>query len=335
MENHISELLYHHDCVIVTDFGGFVANYRPSFIHPSHHTITPPSKKLAFNSSLIANDGLLAHHVSKQQGINYSEACSMIKVFRDHCLEVLNKGGKLNLDKIGVLYLDNEKNIQFTADNSINYLRDSFGLGTLHTPVIKTESDPLAITRAFKTDSRKSWWRLLEIAPLAAALAFLLINSQVAEQNINQSQSLNSFNPIDTFRQRIVATIGDKHTNHTVSTPVQPAETPKAAPVETSEVKTAPVTQPEEKTTVQVTAMSNNNSYTPRFYIVAGCFKIADNAENFKNELIAKGYDAEIIGTYKGLQVVSCSAAGNLSDADVALQNVKQSLEPGAWIMKK
>ena len=49
VEKHIGELLYDHNCVIVPDLGGFVANYAPAKIHPTQHTFTPPTKNIVFN----------------------------------------------------------------------------------------------------------------------------------------------------------------------------------------------------------------------------------------------------------------------------------------------
>ena len=42
IEEHISELLFEHDCVIVPDFGGFVCNYAPARIDPVKHLFEPP-----------------------------------------------------------------------------------------------------------------------------------------------------------------------------------------------------------------------------------------------------------------------------------------------------
>ena len=74
VDKHISELLYQHDCVIVPEFGGFVANYCSAKIHPTQHTFTPPSKSIVFNSNLKNNDGLLANHIALAENTNYPEA---------------------------------------------------------------------------------------------------------------------------------------------------------------------------------------------------------------------------------------------------------------------
>ncbi|MEO8149959.1 MAG: SPOR domain-containing protein [Bacteroidia bacterium] len=347
LENQISELLYHHDCVIVADMGGFVANYRPAFMHPAHHTISPPSKKIAFNASLTNNDGLLANHVAAKLNINYTEACNMIREFREDCFAALNKGEQLSLDKIGVLYLDREKNIQFNADNSSNYLLDSFGLGTVHAPVLKREYDKNTIVKAFENKEKKSWWRLLEVIPAAAAIVLLLLNPGSIERKLNSS--LNSFNPLDTFTKPAPSKI--------ISNPIN-----KITPVESLLVKDtlnisidapAPTVTDNTVNVNEITTDNNPNSNTvstekipsalpdanensvSKFYIIAGCFKIEANAENFKSDLIEKGFKADIIGTYKGLQVVSCSVASSRSEAQAELQNIKHTLEAGAWIMKK
>ncbi|MBA3284223.1 MAG: SPOR domain-containing protein, partial [Nitrosopumilus sp.] len=57
IDQHISQLLYHHDCVIVPGFGGFVTNSQPARIHPVQHQFYPPSKSLGFNIHLRRNDG--------------------------------------------------------------------------------------------------------------------------------------------------------------------------------------------------------------------------------------------------------------------------------------
>lgn len=345
LENQISELLYQHDCVIVTDFGGFVTNYRPAFIHPAHHTIAPPSKKIAFNSSLIHNDGLLANHIAAKLNINYADACDMIKNFKEDCFEVLNNGGQLSLDKIGVLYLDREKNIQFNADSNANYLLDSFGFSTLHAPVLRVETDKEAIVKAFNIKEKTSWWRLLEVVPAAAAIALLLLNPGTFNRFLNTSY--NSFNPIESFTSpdatAAIAKPANKITpvevenlktniDAVTSTPVERENNTNAIDnTNNNVIAIAPTSRVKEVATESI----SNESSAGSFYIIAGCFKIEANAENFKNDLISKGYHANIVGTFKGLQVVSCSASATRSEAEAALQNIKQTLEAGAWIMEK
>jgi hypothetical protein len=41
---HISQLLYCHDCVIVPTFGGFVTNYQSAQLNAEKGIALPPSK---------------------------------------------------------------------------------------------------------------------------------------------------------------------------------------------------------------------------------------------------------------------------------------------------
>ena len=356
LDTHISELLYRHDCVIVADFGGFVASYRPSFIHPSNHTIAPPSKRVAFNSSLTSNDGLLANFVASKLNISYAEATAVIKQFRDNCFSLLNDGEKLSLNKVGVLYLDTEKNIQFVPDATANYSLESFGLSTVQTAIIKQENEEIGGAQLFQQKESNKWWRLLEVVPAAAAIALLLLNSQSVDTLVNKS--LSSFNPISitvTPAAEVIDTVTETNpynfTNGLFSaqdkpgvniipaiettTPVAIAVKPSTlftestvpVSVEITSVKTTPAAI---ETPLVVNAMA-----APTYYIIAGCFKVDENAIRFKNELIAKGYAAEIIGKHKGLNVVSCSALPDANAAQTALEKIQTELENGAWIMKK
>lgn len=354
LDTHISELLYRHDCVIVADFGGFVANYRPSFLHPSNHTIAPPSKRVAFNSGLTSNDGLLASYVAKQLKISYPEANAVIKEFRDECFSVLNEGGKLNLKKVGLLYLDAEKNVQFIPDATANYSLESFGFSTVHASIIKHDNDEQTIVQSFQQKEPKKWWRLLEVVPAAAAIALLLLYSQSVDSLVNRS--LSSFNPIDysqplsseieyttdsktyDFENGIFSNAKQKPVpNDTVTeitTAIESNPQPTAVADEPVEAAIAETTLPkaEINTTVNVAVAGATQ---PTYYIIAGCFKIYENAVKFKDELIAKGYNAEIIGKHNGLNVVSCSALPNAGDAKTALDKIHTELDNGAWIMKK
>ena len=56
---HIFNLLQEHDCVIVPNFGAFVARNISAKISSDGSRIYPPNKEITFNKSLIKSDGLL------------------------------------------------------------------------------------------------------------------------------------------------------------------------------------------------------------------------------------------------------------------------------------
>ena len=70
LSKYIVDLLVKNNCVIVPNFGGFIANYNPAIIDELRHKIYPPSKRILSNPNLLSNDGLLANYVSTQVGHN-------------------------------------------------------------------------------------------------------------------------------------------------------------------------------------------------------------------------------------------------------------------------
>ena len=128
IEEHISELLFEHDCVIVPDFGGFVCNYAPARIDTFKHLFEPPGKRIIFNKGLIRNDGLLANHVAAKLKLSYSKALDAIAEEVKHYKDEIQKDKRLTLDNIGFLYMDEKGNLLFQQDNKQNYLAESFGL---------------------------------------------------------------------------------------------------------------------------------------------------------------------------------------------------------------
>ena len=80
IEQHISELLFDHDCVIVPSLGGFLASNQNSVI-TANLVLFPPFRKIAFNVYLKNNDGLLANHLVEYEHISYQQALIQIEKF--------------------------------------------------------------------------------------------------------------------------------------------------------------------------------------------------------------------------------------------------------------
>ena len=126
IEQHIFELLFQHDCVILSDFGGFVANYVSAKVDESTHRVFPPSKHVIFNKYLFNNDGLLAHKIIARDNISYEEALIEISKFVGEIQSSLSISKRFEIDNVGVLFLDPANNICFKP-SSTNFLINSFG----------------------------------------------------------------------------------------------------------------------------------------------------------------------------------------------------------------
>ena len=182
---YICELLFTNDCVIIPGLGGFVSNTRSTFLNPSQHTFTPPSKKVAFNSSLRTNDGLLAHYISQEENITYHEANEAISAYVDDVFRKLALGEQISIEEVGTLSMDMEKHLQFEPETNSNFLLSSFGMTSLHSPAIKREEVPMEVVQGDKQKvttpgKRKTkFWKIIELVPAAAVLAIMIFNPRV------------------------------------------------------------------------------------------------------------------------------------------------------------
>lgn len=336
IDPYISELLFNHDCVIVSDLGGFIANYKPASINPALHVISPPSKKLAFNASLKNNDGLLANHISQRTLLNYTDACEVIRDYVKDATAGMKDGRKLNIEKVGVLYIDQQENIQFLPDQHANYLIESFGMAPVHAPVIRRtviESPNVPVSGVIdsspvehrKGELRIFGWRVLEMIPAAAILAILIMTPPVLKEFNSNLSSLLPFSRMNEYLETIKG--NDREKQHVVIPHINPFEIPAArstskpvlnqTPVPISDVppesEVTKLPPPVKSETEIVNAVpeagketSNNSAISSpvvvaaesanSYYVIGGCFRSEENAKKFVSEMKAKNMDAAIIG---------------------------------------
>ena len=74
ISTYIFELLQSQDCVIVPNFGAFVARNISAKISSDGSKIFPPNKELSFNKNVVKNDGLLLNAIASNENINYEAA---------------------------------------------------------------------------------------------------------------------------------------------------------------------------------------------------------------------------------------------------------------------
>lgn len=128
VEGIIGQLLFRHNCVIIPTFGGFVAKPVSAKIDFDNGIMYPPSKSLLFNRQLVNNDGLLINEYAEANGRSFDEAATEIQEVINHWKSKLKKGERIEIDKVGNLFLDIENNICFEQDRFYNLLLESFGL---------------------------------------------------------------------------------------------------------------------------------------------------------------------------------------------------------------
>lgn len=346
VDKHISNLLYDHDCVIVPELGGFVANYAPAKIHPVQHTFVPPSKNIVFNKNLTTNDGLLANHIVTTENKSYPEALKYIQHFVQSAGLQLKKGSKVKIAEVGTLYLDVERNIQFEPDTTVNHLPEAFGLAGFQSPAIKRENitkriekelkDRKAIPAERKKINVKRYVALAIAMPLIFAMVWVPLKTDLLK-NINYS-SLNPFasrtvkqpeaKPIIPAEKPAVTPVVTD--SATTSAPTSTEPTPAETAVNTEPVTVAPVKP--DTTKVETAGLVSGGT---KFHLVAGCFQVEQNAVKFVEALQQQSINASIIGkNEKGLFVVSCGDYATRREALEELQKLRV-VQPNSWLYSK
>jgi nucleoid DNA-binding protein len=124
----VSELLFEHNCVIIPGFGGFVANFKSSTFEEERLLASPSLKKVAFNQSLIENDGLLVQKIAATKGITYDDAMREVRSFVKFIGDRLRTYKNFEFKNVGSFYLNKEETLVFVPYEGLNFYPKSFGL---------------------------------------------------------------------------------------------------------------------------------------------------------------------------------------------------------------
>jgi hypothetical protein len=132
IEQAIGDLLLRHNCVIVPTFGGFVAEQLSAKIDYDKGVMIPPRKALLFNKQLVINDGLLINELASRNTVSFDEASNDLSAIVSEWNHRLKAGERIELDRVGILFMDADHNLQFEQDRFFNLLLASFGLDQVH-----------------------------------------------------------------------------------------------------------------------------------------------------------------------------------------------------------
>jgi cell division protein FtsN len=184
LADHIRPLLRDHDCVIIPDFGGLVAEVSPARALPGRQALSPPTKLVAFNQALTRNDGLLVDALSQHLGLPIAQAREAVRTAVASLQRELDDTNRTELPGIGIFRRAAGRGLAFEYTGADNLLASAFGLPELVArPVRATEPRAKRPQPALRgTATRRT--RLARALPggiIAVAVGlFLMVNYQVA-----------------------------------------------------------------------------------------------------------------------------------------------------------
>ena len=246
----IQDLLHDHDCVIIPDFGGLIAQYASSKIHPVKHTFTPPSKKIAFNEKLKSNDGLLISSLAQHLRVTSEHAQQMVAQFVGNMQSDLAKHQRCELQGIGIFRYNAERKIEFEYLESENYLSASFGLPELEArPIIPAETAALRTLREKSKPKQTATGgnRLSRFSRKYATVAgTVLVGGMTVAMvylvSLQNDYNLSSLNPVSLFSNSTEKEVeAAKTTAYSQTETVAPVSTIEELPVTPEEISTKAV----------------------------------------------------------------------------------------------
>lgn len=221
LDRHITRLLLSNDCVIVPDFGGFMAHHVEARFDETDSMFLPPMRTIGFNPQLKLNDSLLAQSYIEAYDLSYPEALARIN---DEVVELkqhIENEGDYELNNLGVLSFNEDGNYLFEPCASgimtpSLYGLSGFQLDSLETlnqlqakatmPLTPSETseasdeeteDSAKVVSIFDEDDedknseffviKKSWVRNM-VAACIAVIAFFVASTPLTSPLYQQSQ---------------------------------------------------------------------------------------------------------------------------------------------------
>ena len=284
VEDHIKELLFRHDCVIIPNFGGLVSNPVSSKINTVSGTIFPPSKLIVFNKNLSINDGLLINHISKKEKISIHDSKNIVFDFSKKITDSLMSERSMRLNNIGLFTLGSEDNIIFHQDIANNFDLNSFGFESFQIQK-KTKTKKIIDINQSSTTKKISYKAAAVLIPLILlSLTNILLDTSTNNINIQKSD-------LNFFKKSKVPKL-------------DMAEKKIEKEIEKIETITTPKTK--------------------NYHVIAGAFIEKSNAEKLNNSLIESKFNSEILLSENGYHRVSYNSFESKENAIIELEKLKR-----------
>ena len=276
INTYISDLLCLHDCVIIPNFGGFIANYKASVLDNRTNTIRPPSKSIVFNKSLSNNDGLLANEIAINEKISFKQAQKRIVEYVSYLNDNLHLHKKMYITEVGTLLLVENTKIIFIQSSPRNHLLESYGYAPIQFPTIVRENISENVKTKIKElpisykKEKKSW---LKVAAIALPLAILSLVGVNNSEQIKASYA--SLVPVNSTVKTVEITKQEisQFDYNSVSMNIDQAITDY----------------------YQLLNESEQAKQTPKHFVIAGSFKSKSNAKKLVNKLNKWNYSGATI----------------------------------------
>lgn len=131
LERHIEVLLLSNDCVIVPDFGGFMAHHIEAHYDKLDTMFFPPIRTIGFNPQLKLNDSLLVQSYIEAYDISYPDAMKRIENEVAEVKQRIEIDGKYVMNNVGTLGINEFGKYYFEPCAAGILTPELYGLGAV------------------------------------------------------------------------------------------------------------------------------------------------------------------------------------------------------------
>ena len=171
---HLEYLIRRHDCVVVPGLGAFISRSIPAEYDSTVGLYSPPRRELAFNSSVIYDDRLLASSVARKERISVDRAIGLISTEAESMKKQLAADGEIVIGRLGRLRMQSTSMPFFEPNNhSASWL--SMGLSPISVKPVETGRSSEEDYGMARYSKPTSFSVLKKITKVAAAVAMLLM----------------------------------------------------------------------------------------------------------------------------------------------------------------
>lgn len=248
ISRHLVKLLLDHNCVIIPDLGGFIAQYIPAKYREDDYTYQPPLRIVSFNQELTLNDGLLIQSLMQTYDTTFPETLKMLEDAVIDMKEELYEKGELDLVGVGVLRLNLEGNYEFEPHQHGIVSPETYGL--THVSMKAFAEGAVSYNRQSDKYTFSISKKVVNYAAAAVVSAFFFLGWALpAQHNSGMNQGIqaqilgsgfnwgNAEDQVKTAKMNISA---PKKEEKTATPTVAPSPTPAPAPSAKAEAESMP-----------------------------------------------------------------------------------------------
>lgn len=274
LARHIEILLLENDCVIIPDFGGFIAHHQPARYIKEENLYLPPVRTIGFNPQLTLNDGLLVQSYMQAYHTDFPDATRMIEEEVKELKENLYKDGRTEIHGVGTLHYNMQSIYEFHPNEegalSPNlYGFSSFSINKLEqlvstvAPIKELLPNPVKRNKAIGFNRR---WIGNVVAVAVAVILFFFLSVPVENTYIDKGNyaSLGTDGLFETIRSQSLATT-------LVTVPAKPQH-------------------PQKNNSGKTKVKNNQNTLIP---VAVKVEKVAKTEETSKKNIVVTGLNTE------------------------------------------